>query len=447
MNRPWRLACLATVTALTSPIAPGLAGGGAAGVAGEVAGGGAHSSAPTGASQSAPTADGDQGPRDERTQEALRLLHLTDGRILRGKARWNGATWELLEGGQWRALEDGAVVRAAREREVLERSRELLAKTKRGDPTQRLMAADWMLREGLADEALRELNTILTVEPDHAGVRQLLAKPPVPLAAPGSSSPEPREAVRAAAVRPRVVQELAIAALGRRTDTDAVRASLGEALGSHSPQLRSFAALALRRLHPGEEPKALTSRAVLDSSEQVRVEAARALRDIGEEGVILPVVRALASSHPTVRGNAAETLGTLGFPAAVAPLVSRLGALAAPQSGGGGWQAPASHIFVGRQVAYVQDYDVEVAQFSSIADPQINVALEGSVLDVRVIGVSESSVALESRRIRTALAKLTGANPGATNRSWLEWWEQNKARYGVRGAPRTGPLTPSGRAD
>jgi len=35
------------------------------------------------------------------------------------------------------------------------------------------------------------------------------------------------------------------------------------------------------------------------------------------------------------------------------------------------------------QRAYVQDFDVEVAQFQAIADPQINVLTEGIVLDVR----------------------------------------------------------------
>jgi hypothetical protein len=434
MNRPWKLACVTGAAALAFDLAH-------AGPAPAFAAPEAQVATSSGVGAQAPDP---AEARDERTQEVQRLLHLVDGQILRGKARWNGEAWERLANGRWQAFEVGTVVRATREREVVQRSRELLSKVKRGDATQRLIAADWMLREGLADEALRELNSILSSEPDHAGTLQLLSKPPVPLAAPGSSSPAPRDAVLAAAVRPRVVQELAIVALGRRADAEAVRTSLSEALASHSPQLRAFGALALRRLRPGDEPKALLGRAVLDSSEQVRVEAARALRDVGEEGVILPVVRALGSTHPTVRGNAAEALGTLGFAAGVEPLVARLGALAAPQSGGGSWQAPASHIFVGRQVAYVQDYDVEVAQFSSIADPQINVALEGSVLDVRVVGISESNVALESRRIRTALAKLTGANPGSTNRSWLEWWEQNKSRYGVRGAPRTGPSSPRG---
>lgn len=382
---------------------------------------------------------------DANTREAARILHLRDGGILRGRTRWNGSSWELREGRDaWRALPLESVTRVVLEREALERRRQLLAKVERNDSTQRVIAADWMLREGLADEALAELETVLGDEPDHPGALRVLTSPPVPLAAPGSSSTAPLDAMRSASVRPRVVQELAIVALGRRADAEAVDAALAKALHSPATRMRSFAALALRRLRPGAQAKELLGRAVLDSSAQVREEAALALRAVGEEGLILPIVRALRSEHTSVRSNAADALGAMGFAAAVEPLINRLSSVSAPQSGGGGWQAPAANIFVGRQVAYVQDYDVEVAQFASIADPQVNVALEGSVLDVRVIGVQQFSVATESRRIRGALARLTGANPGATNRAWLDWWEQNKAQFGVRTPPRKGPVSTGG---
>ena len=42
-----------------------------------------------------------------------------------------------------------------------------------------------------------------------------------------------------------------------------------------------------------------------------------------------------------------------------------------------------AYVTVVNQKAYVQDFDVEVAQFQAIADPQINVLTEGIVLDVR----------------------------------------------------------------
>ncbi len=42
-----------------------------------------------------------------------------------------------------------------------------------------------------------------------------------------------------------------------------------------------------------------------------------------------------------------------------------------------------AYVQVINQRAYIQDFDVEVAQFQAVADPQINVLIEGVVLDVR----------------------------------------------------------------
>jgi len=42
-----------------------------------------------------------------------------------------------------------------------------------------------------------------------------------------------------------------------------------------------------------------------------------------------------------------------------------------------------AYVTVINQQAYIQDFDVEVAQFQAVADPQINVLIEGVVLDVR----------------------------------------------------------------
>ena len=42
-----------------------------------------------------------------------------------------------------------------------------------------------------------------------------------------------------------------------------------------------------------------------------------------------------------------------------------------------------AYVSVVNQKAYIQDFDVEVAQFQAVADPQVNVLTEGVVLDVR----------------------------------------------------------------
>ena len=101
-----------------------------------------------------------------------------------------------------------------------------------------------------------------------------------------------------------------------------------------------------------------------------------------------------------------------------------IGHLANLQGGGGG-RAPAANIFVGSQMAFVQDFDVEVANGAAVADPQVNVLTEGSVLDVRVQGISVHSTRVECQRLRGALGRLTGARPGDTNTAWLDWWQQS----------------------
>ncbi|HVS11760.1 MAG TPA: HEAT repeat domain-containing protein, partial [Planctomycetota bacterium] len=243
---------------------------------------------------------------------------------------------------------------------------------------------------------------------------------------------------RAASAASPAVRELLVRRLAEVEGPEALEERLAKLLGSHSTRLRSLAALGLRRLFPGREVKRLVVRAVLDGSDSGRLEASLALRASGEPAVILPVVRALESTNVRVRVNSAEALGNMGFEAAVPALITRLASLSNAPAPAGTGVGGRGYIFVGSQVAYVQDFDVEVAQFQAAADPQVNVLTEGSVLDVRAIGVTIESVAFESRRVRGALQRLTGANPGNSSKSWLDWWETNKGRW----IPGEGPETP-----
>ncbi|MCA9000990.1 MAG: hypothetical protein KDB61_03635, partial [Planctomycetes bacterium] len=57
-----------------------------------------------------------------------------------------------------------------------------------------------------------------------------------------------------------------------------------------------------------------------------------------------------------------------------------------------------SHLAVLNQVSYVQDFDVEIAQASSIADPVVRVTHEGVILDVRpVVSADRRFVTMELR--------------------------------------------------
>jgi len=374
--------------------------------------------------------------------ELNRILHLRGGGTVRAKAREVDGAWEIQRGKEWQRLERGSVTRVELERTVLAKARELERHVDRRQPATRVPYADWLVREGLLAESLQQLDLTLEADPDQPQALALLAAYPQALLVPGAGESDPNDALRLAASAPRALQELALAALARRPEKEQVHAALLRSLDSHSPRIRALAALGLRRSDAGGEVKALVTRAVLDGSAQVRKECSLALRDAHDEAVTLPVLRALGSRSAAVRENAISALGVMNYPAAVEPLVARLGALASAPGGGGAWKAPASHIFVGKQFAFIQDFDVEVAQGAAVADPQVNTLVEGAVLDVRVIGVYEMTVAVESRKLRTALGQLTGADPGDTNRAWLAWWEANQSRYRPGSGPRTPPTTP-----
>jgi len=78
-----------------------------------------------------------------------------------------------------------------------------------------------------------------------------------------------------------------------------------------------------------------------------------------------------------------------------------------------------------QQHAYIQDFDVEVATGSSIADPVVNTLVEGAVLDVRVIGVSGGgapSARRQRQALRSAIEQLAGVKVGRHTSNWKSWW-------------------------
>ncbi len=394
----------------------------------------------TGNPASARQAPAAQAPVDEAAEAAAedarerrRLLHMARGPVLRAKTRCVDGRWQYRTDNTWRTLPPESVVRVESERDVLAQAEKLRRSAE--DPTRRVALADWMIREGLYVEASQELDRVLRADPDSAPALQLLQSNPPPLALPHvapagvDAEPDFAELLRYASGATPCVRELAVNEL-RAHESEQLLSTLRSELSSHSVRRRDFATLALRRVFPGQDLPSLLDRAVLDGSEDVRAGASLALRDAEDTELVVPLARALSSSHPKVRQHSIQALGNMGYGAAVEPLMAHLAALpAAAQSSN--WRPPASHIFVGRQTAYVQDYDVEVAQGAAIADPQINTQIEGSVLDVRIFSVRAESVAIESRHVRSALAQLTGADPGRTSKAWLDWWEENRGEWAM----------------
>jgi hypothetical protein len=199
-----------------------------------------------------------------------------------------------------------------------------------------------------------------------------------------------------------------------------------------------FACLSLRRLCPGRALGEIAVHAVVDPSLDVRDGAILALRDARDPAACGAVVRALASPNARLRSRAAEALGRMGYREAVEPLLELMVA-AAPAGGGGGGPVRAN-LFSGLSTAYVQDYDLEIAQGASIANPIVAVLESGLVFDVGVGGVSSLPVTGEVWDAACALTRLTGERLGTNVSAWQKWWAAHRDEYvpASRRTPRTG---------
>jgi hypothetical protein len=373
--------------------------------------------------------------------EKRRVLELSSGQKIRVVSRFANERWEYKSKGEWKQLERGAVVGAALESDLLKTWNEKRGALDVKDQTQRVLLAEWAAGAGLITESLKELEAVLGNDPDSTGARETLAKHwffSVPkIAGQADVAAAEEELLRFGASQTLAGRELASLELARHPDKAALLSRLASELRSPIVVRRSFATLVLRRVFPGEEVKQLMVRSVFDASADVRRGCALGLKAVHDPSVCVPIVRALNSQYPIVRTNAAEALGYMGYSAAVEPLIT---ALAAPAGGGGGDRLPHSNIFVGRQFAYVQDFDVQVAQFQAVADPVINVVLEGSVMDTAVAGETDYLYSSDSVVIQNSLSKLTNEMPGRSAKAWITWWEKNGAKWRAEdlSRPKTG---------
>jgi hypothetical protein len=347
-----------------------------------------------------------------------RVLQTSEGLYHRGRARQTESGWETWRDRAWQPVPLSIEIqRSALERDLLREAKSLggaLPKTDTGEPHTgaQLSYARWLLESGLFPEGLDVLDELLGRHPNHDSTRVVLAKLTLPEELPTLRSRDAEEVKRAfkltlafAKKKGAAHRELAIRRLAELRDPARTLTPLLSVGKAHE---RALAAHALRRLAPAKSLEPLLRRCALDGSREVRAEAAHALAATGEEGVILPLVRALSSEYSSVRANSAEALGVAGFPAAVPALKAQLSKLTSPSKASGQTAPPRSHIFVGKQTAYVQDFDVEVAQGAAVADPQVNTLHQGAVLDVRVIAVTSSATATrtELAAVRAALASL-----------------------------------------
>ncbi|MEO0479227.1 MAG: hypothetical protein AAF196_07085 [Planctomycetota bacterium] len=160
-------------------------------------------------------------------------------------------------------------------------------------------------------------------------------------------------------------------------------------------------------------------RAMFERNTPVRTSVLNNLRELdgGDEAVDY-IASALYHSRLDVRFKSADTLGAIGTPSAAKALIA-----AAPKAAAGANQrAPRAHIAIVRQQAFIQDFDVEVAQAAAVANPVVGTLQSGVVLDVGIVG----SFTIRSQLVtsyRRALHRIAGSDPGPDVAAWESWWQ------------------------
>ncbi len=360
------------------------------------------------------------------------VIKTAQGRSLRGLARVHGdGSVEFKSGGQWIHLPAEQVASTTPEKQVLAE----LTRRKKDLSIAPADQLEWALDQGLLTEAVRLGDELIEARPQDLDLRAVCSSAAKILSGmPERGTEGELDALRSFGSKGRgFVREAVI----ERVMTAAPRAELLAGftadLASKDVGVRSFALFALGRLFPKEDPRGVLLHSIYDPSEEARISAARAVGDFGAAEVGRPLVDALTSKTPAVRIRAAEALGHARVDKFVPPLMDRLYALSRAAGGVSAGRPAHSYLFVGTQTAYVQDFDVEVAQFSSVADPIINTLTTGSVLDVGVINTAQVTILQEIATVRRSLGRLTGQGQRWKARQWKKWWESD-ASLPYRGA-------------
>lgn len=354
------------------------------------------------------------------------VVRTLDGRILRGRTQpglpREGAVLRVETARGPVELPTAELV-SVRPVADLRREAEALRRTLAGDPHRATRLAAWFAAHGLQTELERELDPIFAADPGDplatAILRGLDVEALVPLPD-GDLTALARAALRAGEQALGQPTRLRLAELRlERLSPDLYEPLLANAVISKRGGERVFAVGALARLMPREGLKRVLERALLDRQRDVRQAAQRELARSTDPGVVFPLLRGLDSKHPQVRLNAIDALAALGDPRALGDLILRV-----VHSGGSGQRVNVSFT---KQISYVSDFDVEVAQAAAIADPVINVLQEGAVLDVTLVGTyGETDYYVERSRALDALKKISGKDLGRDPKAWTEWWQTHR---------------------
>jgi hypothetical protein len=184
------------------------------------------------------------------------------------------------------------------------------------------------------------------------------------------------------------------------------------------PVVRTWSSAELAGLGDESALRPLILSAVRDRDPDVRRAAVKAVASFGNDDAIVPFLRALDSTHPGLVVNAAHALAGLGDRRAVGYVVKKLWA-----HGGSG----RSVVEFLNKVSYVGDYDVEIAQAANIANPIVKHAVDGVVLDIRILDTS-----IEKTIVETVLVDTVNSLAGTSFRDGAQvaaWWSENAGSF------------------
>jgi len=328
------------------------------------------------------------------------------------------------------------------------------ASIQKGDAAAHYRLALWCKDRGLRMESIREMRVVVMLEPDHLASRRALGFEKVAgrwvsgketMRAKGFVKHDgvwltPEEykhyaADEVAAQEARAARKTGNAAVKMAWSKDArerARAMgiiegidakhrlrpLAIAARINYPDVRLRAIKNLGGMNSTEALPPLYKRAIFDRDESIRKAAVEAIKATDAKGKIGPFVTALKSPFDSVRLHSVQALGALGDAGAVGPLVARY-----QVAGGSGQMVYLTQV---NQVSYVQDFDVEVAQTSFIADPVIGVVQDGIVHAFRALSIDGFYEVYERPALAESLHALTGKDLGTDPGAWLEYYKQLK---------------------
>ncbi len=282
----------------------------------------------------------------------------------------------------------------------------------------------WALRKGRFADALELADEALRIEgPEAAELPELLLDVPVAgvrrNARLDGSDAAKLLACAVDADRPARAR-VATERLRRGAGDPGVLERLLDALEVRRVAMRVAALEALAGAAPTGTLPALLERMLEDGDPAVRSAAIEAVRPVRDDRIAIAIVRGLRRDDVRLREAAMDAAEALHAVRAVGQLVRNL-------RRGGASPAPSGSTSVTAQRAFVQDFDVDVANSAFIANPNVGVLQSGVVLDAKVLDTATSRRRgpgpRETARIVEVLAGLTGTDLGADAARWTAWLE------------------------